>query len=415
LNGYDTSHVEIGDMKPELVEIKPRVREMRCNGARVRITETRNGDYRFFRLFWKVGNYAPKRPAYADESAALKRAEEVALDLARAEGAKTFLSGDECVLVRELVRKVGSFKALVTATDFYLQFHESSASSSVLFSDVADKYVKNREARGRSKRYLETVKFTINVLKKQFEGRCILSIRGDEIRQKFGDSGYSMVTQHNLLAAFRALERFAQEERLIPTGIDLPSRTVVLPDVVDEEPEIFTPDELERLFMVLRPNEICYVATMAFAGARRAEYERLTEDRFDLSENLIRIDASVAKKGLRRTLEVTPNLAQWLALPGRRTISRRHVQILSSDTARLSKVGLQWKDNALRHSFCSYHLALHRNEALTADLAGNSPQMLRQHYRNLVGRKAAEAWFSITPESVRERTLAEGRSELLQW
>jgi hypothetical protein len=31
---------------------------------------------------------------------------------------------------------------------------------------------------------------------------------------------------------------------------------------------------------------------------------------------------------------------------------------------------------------------------------GNSPQMLFQHYRELVTPDAATAWFSIVPESV---------------
>jgi integrase len=415
LNGYDTYSVNIGDMKTELIEITPTVRELRCNGARVRITKTKNGDYHFFRLFWKVGNYAPKRPSFGTEEAALKRAEEVVLDLARAEGTKTFLSSEETLLTRELVRKVGSFKNLVAAADFYLQFHKPDEASTPLFSELAEKYVKSREERGRSERYLETLKYTMKILTGWFGPRRLISIRSEEIWNALRGSRYSLVTQHNLLAAFRALERFAHHERLIPREFDFASRTLVLPDVVGEEPDIFTPEQLENLFMVLRPEEIAYVATMAFAGARRAEFERLTQDRFDLKEKFIRIDAAVAKKGLRRTLEVTPNLAEWLSLTETHTISRRHVQELSRDRERLAKVGVVWKDNVLRHSFCSYHLALHRNEALTADLAGNSPTMLRQHYRNLVSRTAAEAWFAITPQSVRERALAEGRSDLLRW
>ncbi len=35
--------------------------------------------------------------------------------------------------------------------------------------------------------------------------------------------------------------------------------------------------------------------------------------------------------------------------------------------------------------------------------AGNSPQMIFKHYRELVTEKAAKAWFAITPEVAKAR------------
>ena len=59
-----------------------------------------------------------------------------------------------------------------------------------------------------------------------------------------------------------------------------------------------------------------------------------------------------------------------------------------------------WKHNALRHSFISYRLAAVPNTAQVALEAGNSPQMIFGHYRELVRGMDAEKWFSITPEAV---------------
>ena len=58
-----------------------------------------------------------------------------------------------------------------------------------------------------------------------------------------------------------------------------------------------------------------------------------------------------------------------------------------------------WKHNALRHSFISYRVADIQNVAQVALEAGNSPQMIFKHYRELVRPDAAKAWFSIAPES----------------
>jgi hypothetical protein len=71
--------------------------------------------------------------------------------------------------------------------------------------------------------------------------------------------------------------------------------------------------------------------------------------------------------------------------------------------------GFRWKHNALRHSFCSYRLAEVKNAAQVSLEAGNSPQMIFHHYRELVTEKEAGAWFGITPEAakaVRERVEA---------
>lgn len=52
------------------------------------------------------------------------------------------------------------------------------------------------------------------------------------------------------------------------------------------------------------------------------------------------------------------------------------------------------------HSFTSYRLAAVPNTAQVALEAGNSPQMIFRHYRELVRAMDAERWFGITPEAV---------------
>lgn len=77
---------------------------------------------------------------------------------------------------------------------------------------------------------------------------------------------------------------------------------------------------------------------------------------------------------------------------------------------------MPWRHNALRHSFCSYRLADVKSAAEVALEAGNSPQMIFQHYRELVTEKAAKAWFAITPEStkaLREAAEAERKAKIV--
>ena len=59
----------------------------------------------------------------------------------------------------------------------------------------------------------------------------------------------------------------------------------------------------------------------------------------------------------------------------------------------------KWKKNALRHSFISYRVAESQDVAKVALEAGNSPQIIFEHYRELVRPAAAKEWFSIVPNS----------------
>jgi hypothetical protein len=52
---------------------------------------------------------------------------------------------------------------------------------------------------------------------------------------------------------------------------------------------------------------------------------------------------------------------------------------------------------SLRHSFISYQLAILYDTAQVALEAGNSPEVIFGHYRELVTPEAARAWFAVVP------------------
>jgi hypothetical protein len=55
---------------------------------------------------------------------------------------------------------------------------------------------------------------------------------------------------------------------------------------------------------------------------------------------------------------------------------------------------IKWPSNVLRHSFCSYAVAVH-NLTWTAEQADHSEAKPKKHYRAPVTREAAEKYFSI--------------------
>jgi hypothetical protein len=60
---------------------------------------------------------------------------------------------------------------------------------------------------------------------------------------------------------------------------------------------------------------------------------------------------------------------------------------------------VRWRSNALRHSFISYRLAEIQDVNRVALEAGNSPQMIFRHYRELCTPDQAKTWFAIVPQA----------------
>ena len=105
-------------------------------------------------------------------------------------------------------------------------------------------------------------------------------------------------------------------------------------------------------------------------------------------------------------MPITPNLA--LFLKGVEEAERNGLVWAQSEAFLFDLMrdagndsGVKWKHNALRHSFISYRVAKMKNVNEVSMEAGNSPDMIFKHYRELVTEKEADAWFGVTPEAVK--------------
>ena len=118
----------------------------------------------------------------------------------------------------------------------------------------------------------------------------------------------------------------------------------------------------------------------------------------DVAGGFITVAAEKAKTRSRRLVPVLPNLAQWLAGYSRKkgkVWKGTPKTLREARAATVKAAGVTWKDNGLRHSFISYRLADTQDAAAVALEAGNSPNVVFKHYRELVRPEAARAWFAV--------------------
>jgi integrase len=194
------------------------------------------------------------------------------------------------------------------------------------------------------------------------------------------------------------------------------------------EPKIFTPTEMRELLAAARPEMIPFLSIGGFAGLRSVELTRLDWSDVNLRERYIEIKAAKAKTGARRLAPITDNLFAWLELHAKETGAvlgfeswwnqipklvdvvneQRKQQAEEAGKKPASLRKFQWKHNALRHSFCSYRLAGTKNAAQVALEAGNSPQIIFAHYRQLVTESEAAKWFAVSPPKAAENVIPFG-------
>jgi integrase len=143
----------------------------------------------------------------------------------------------------------------------------------------------------------------------------------------------------------------------------------------------------------------------AWAGLRTAEVERLQWEDVRIEDRFIEVNAAAAKNNARRPVHIEDNLALWLVAlrqPSgaivRKDYNRRIGKLRRMLAVQTPSVALP--HNGLRHSFGTYHCAHHDSTHATADQMGNSPAVVKAHYRAVASKADAARWFAVTPASL---------------
>jgi len=218
-------------------------------------------------------------------------------------------------------------------------------------------------------------------------------------------------TKQNYMRVIGTLFRFGSARRYLPKDAIEEVKAVRQAKADNSEIEIFTPAEFAEILNTARAEMVPWLAIGGLAGLRSAELGRLDWSEVNLAERHIEIKASKAKTAARRLAPITDNLAAWLA-PYAKPAGKvtgfeswwNQIPKLVEEMNRVrhergNTAKFVWKHNGLRHSFCSYRLASIKNAAQVALEAGNSPQMIFKHYRQLVTESEAGKWFSVQPQA----------------
>ena len=169
----------------------------------------------------------------------------------------------------------------------------------------------------------------------------------------------------------------------------------------------YTADEMRRLIAAADKRILPMIVIGGFAGLRHAEIARLEWRDIDLEEGFIEVKAENAKTDTRRIVPLKPNLKAFLEKVEKKSgkvvpLVNTTKQLLKTATDTADEENeveaLEWKHNALRHTYISARVAESGDVPRVADEAGNSPQVIRTNYLKRMRPAAAAEWFGIMPE-----------------
>ena len=190
------------------------------------------------------------------------------------------------------------------------------------------------------------------------------------------------------------------------------------------EPKVLSLVQCKALLRTARkksPELLPAVVLGLFAGIRTGELLKLDWAAVDLEEQMVTVSAAIAKKRAIRNVDLPANAVAWLMLCKDRKgpitghfnpddpeddASFRNAWRRFRDKAGFAtKDGKSaWDTNAMRHTFGSAHYAQHGDAALTASQMGHrtGDAVLFDHYRALMKKGDAEAFFALSPDTIDE-------------
>ena len=300
--------------------------------------------------------------------------------------------------------------SILDAVDFFIKFAKP-AKGKVSIQEAMDSFDRDNKRRGLSLAYLTKSRTFFSQFRNAFKD-CLMS--DVAVRQAkeyiYGNEAWGAASKNSHIRHLRALYS-ATIKAGHATLNPFKDVSFVKEGQGGAGSKVLPVNDAEKLLdFALETGRIAECATLTlvlFCGVRMEETGRIAWEEITLDADKPRVRVEKAKNNQRRVNDIPDNAVHWLrACRGRGTVAPDN---FTKAMQRLrQKARIPYMQNAARHSFASYHVALHDDAAKTAVLLGHpNPTLLYNTYRECVAREEAIRFFDVVPKPLREKRQAE--------
>jgi integrase len=289
---------------------------------------------------------------------------------------------------------------LVDAARFYTA-HLRRLEVTCTVKEMRDRFIQALRADHKDDEHIRTAKSKLSRFTLAFEHERLTTFTAAKLDDWLRSLKLAPTTRNGIRTYLRSAFEFARKAGLVEKN---PVTDTATATVGGKPVSILTPDQMKKLLAVASPTMRLYFAIGGFAGLRPSEIERL---RVRDVRDKISVDTEDPRSYSRRFVDISANLNFFL---GHDSNSPDLLVPLSSALIKKERreaaaaAGISpWPADVLRHSFASYHYALHQDlGTLVAQMGHSDAKMLQSHYRERVTKEEAVAWFGITLENLEQ-------------
>ena len=279
------------------------------------------------------------------------------------------------------------------------EWHRSKGSSKAMpLGEVIEKFLAAKS--NRSPAYTVKLNDDLALLQSHFGAdRPIDRIRSDEIEEFLDSKKAAGRRRINLRSEIITLFRYAQNRlRALPRDRKTEAELVEKDQTKRKPVETFSPEEFESFLGAVRPEWLPWLVLGGLAGIRTdGEIFRIRWECFKWDRRIIDLDPAITKINERRHVPICDRLIDLLRPVRRGSGPVINLKKPEDETERLARVtGTPWRRNALRHSFCSYRVAITGDIPLVSIESGNSVQMIKRCYWDVKHFDEGLRWFGLT-------------------
>lgn len=352
---------------------------------------------------WREPGHKRQRRFFQSESAAISQAESIRLQL-RNTGDDWYALSDadrfELISVWHAISKEGLTVRAVW--DGYKATPRNG--SGPLLSDLIVELITTKRNAGRHKRTLASLKSVLNQFAGENPSSTIGAIGLPEI-ERFLDAR-ALLSRATNRSKLSTMFKFAVRRGY---RFDNPCERLESVRVVRPPPAIFTVEQTGIALDWFRkewPRALPWFVLSTFCGLRPEEALQTTRADIHFDEGWIKVEAQTTKVRQRRIVYPKSEALELLRRSLKKGKLPLHPQSRRRAIRRLrDKLGFdKWPKDITRHTAASYWLADSVSAATVAEQLGHSETVLKRHYKALVTREQAKAFWQLAASFLQPRS-----------
>lgn len=298
----------------------------------------------------------------------------------------------------EARRVLGDSSVSLVEVALFWREHGKRDCPKIPMEQAFDDFLADKKNQGLSARHLRDLRLRVGRFARDFSGYSVEQASPELVLDWLKQCGGAPRTVRNNHLAVSNFLNYAERRGWTDKAPAIHESD--MPRVKASAKGVLSVKETAKLFAYLqkhRPKYLAWFALQAFAGIRRAEADRMRWEYVDFKRKRIVIPASVCKTGDDWVmLDLPKNLWAWLDVVRHLPV---HAPANKSRDLIIKAVGLDWPQNALRHSFCTYHLSMNGSAEKTALLLRhrNTAQLWRSYFAGLKSKAESARYFAVAP------------------